>query len=372
MRHSSVSVLTIFVLVLLGACQNAPAPSPTLKIGVIASQTGVGSYLGQQELKGLQLAADEINAKGGVNGRKIELITEDSRADQAAAVTALSKLVDVDGVKFVIGDSWTTTTFSIVPVANQKGVLLLSPIATLDSLRQDDLFFRTMSVTQDMMIPLADYAYDVLHARRVAILRSDTPFGAEHARDFKEAFEARGGKVVGDEKVDQNAQDVRSELNKLAATQPDTVFNVLAATLEGLGMKQAKELGINVTWLGAVGTETSVLLKNYGSFAEGIVYPYPYDVTSSDPNVQAFIRAYAQKYNETPDNTAANAYDALKVLAAGIEQAGDDPAKVKPVLLSLHDYPGGSGMLSFDENGDVKKQVIIKKVKNGAFVKVTD
>ncbi|MBI4146885.1 ABC transporter substrate-binding protein [Candidatus Woesearchaeota archaeon] len=356
-----------FILLLIGCTQK----EEVLQIGVIASLDGVGSYFGQQEVRGVELALEELNANGGVRGKRVELVIENSKTEQTTAVTSLNKLVGIDGVKFVIGDSWATTTFPLVPVATENNIVLISPIATLDELSQDDFFFRTMPITKDMVVPLADYAYNRMGVRKAGVILSETPFGREHARDFRAAFEKLGGRIVGEEFIDMNGQDVRSELSKLKSHDPDVVFNLHSAGIMGVVLKQAAEVGLDVKWLGAVGTENAILIKEYSALAEGIVYPYPYDANSELPSVRSFIDAYQKKYGELPDNTAANSYDALKILAAAIEQAGEDPVAVKHALLSFKDYPGGSGLLTFDKNGDVKKEIFIKTVRNGKFVKVS-
>jgi len=205
--------LLILMMVILAGCTDQTVIEP-LKIGVIATLTGLGSFQGQQAVNGLELAKEEINAAGGINGKPLELIIEDSKTESAAAVTALNKLIEVDNVKFVIGDSWTSTTPPLVPVSNEKGVILISPIASLDSLASDDFFFRTMPSAKSMMDALADYAYKQ-GLRRVGILHQQTAFGVEHASDFKSAFEKLGGQVVDVESVDVKANDFRTELGKM-------------------------------------------------------------------------------------------------------------------------------------------------------------
>jgi len=366
-------IAIMFVLALVGCTAPAGevASQPVLKIGVIGSLTSVGAFFGQQEIKGLELAKDEINANGGVNDKMIELVIEDSKTDPAASVTALQKLINVDGVEFVIGDSWTSTTAVLVPIANANEILMISPISALDDQSQDDLFFRTMPVIEDLTAPLADYAYNVMGIRNVGVLFTDTPWGVEHTRDFKLAFEKLGGRIVGEERFDLNAIDVRSELTKLGAQNPDAILNIGASGPNlGIPIRQAQELGINVKWLTSVAAENAPLVKEYGELVSGLTYPYPYDINSNLPSVQTFIASYKAKYNETPDNTAANSYDALKVLATAIEQSGEDPLEVKKAILAMKDFPGGSGLLSFDQNGDVKKEILIKQVKGGKFVRI--
>jgi len=127
---------------------------------------------------------------------------------------------------------------------------------------------------------------------------------------------------------------------------------------------------MNAQWLGGFGSETASLLKEYAAISEGLTYPYPYDLNSELPSVRAFIAAYQTKYGELPDNSAANAYDALKVLSVAIAQSGESPVNVKSALVGIQNYAGGSGLLSFDANGNVQKEILIKQVKDGKFVRV--
>lgn len=362
--------LVIIGLILFFALKGT-SEEKTVKIGVIGTLTGVGSYHGQQETKGLEMAKDEINSDGGINGKLIELVYEDSGSDAKKAVSALQKLINVDEVKWVIGDSWVTTTAAMVPLANEKQVIMISPIAQLDSLSQDDYFFRTIPNTRDMIKPLAKYAYHNMSARKVGIIKTDTPFGFEHAKDFKEEFEALGGKIVGDETIGLTQSDVRTELSKINEKNPDTIFDLHASGASiGLLIKQAKELGINVSYLASFGAENDPLLKQYGEVSEGLVYAYPYDLNSEDQGIRDFVEGYKQRYSELPDLTAADSYDALKVLSYAINKAGEDTKKIKAELLSIQDYYGGSGTLSFDSNGDVKKPIIIKSIRNKSFVRI--
>lgn len=348
-------------------------PKGTIKIGVIATLTGVGAYQGQQELRGLELARDEINMKGGINGKLIEFIIEDSKADPKEAVRVFQKLISVDNVTFIIGDSWSSTTVALVPLANENNVILISPLTLLNELSHDDYFFRTIPAVQNMMEPLARHAYESLESRRVGILRQQTPFGVEHAQYFKAAFEKLGGVVVGEESFPLSQTDVRTEITKLKSSNPDTILN-LHGTGPVLGslMKQAKELGLDVKWISSFGAQNIPLVKEFGTVVEGLDYPYPYDGDANSESIRDFNRQYQERFNELPDLTAANSYDALMVLAHGIETSGGNTLNVKQELLKIKDYHGASGVFSFDHNGDVKKPIIIKQIRDGKFVKVSE
>lgn len=374
MKRYTFPLIILVVLVVGAVLTILPEKSKgTIKIGVIATLTGVGAYQGQQELRGLELARDEINLKGGMNGKLLEFVIEDSKADPKEAVRAFQKLVSVDGVKFVIGDSWSSTTVALVPLANEHKVILVSPLALLNELSKDDYFFRTIPAVQEMMDSLAQFAYESLESRRVGVLRQQTPFGIEHAQYFKEAFEKLGGKVVGEEGFPLSQTDVRSEITKIKVVNPDTILN-LHGTGPILGnlMKQAKELGVNVKWISSFGAQNAPLVKEFGETVEGLTYPYPYDGDSDIGSIRTFNAQYQKRFNELPDMTAANSYDALMALVFAVERAGEKISKVKQELLNTNAYHGASGEFSFDQNGDVEKPIIIKQIQSGRFVKVSE
>lgn len=364
-------IAMILIILLLGSLSGCIKEPETIKIGVIGVMTGFGAYYGNQELKGLELAKEEINSAGGINGKKIELVIEDSAASPNKAVSAIKKLISIDKVKYVIGDSWVSTTAAIVPITNNNKVILISPLALLDELSEDDYFFRTIPNTKDFMKPLAEYAYKNMGARKVGIIQQQTSYGVEHTRDFTHYFEKLGGKVVGVEPVQITQKDVQTELLKLKSKNPDTILNLHAssATL-GMVMKKAKELGIETKWIASFGAENAPLIKEYSDSAEGLVYPYPYNPNSNKLGAKKFVIDYLKKHGEMPDMSSANSYDCLKLLAEAIEK-GDSPETVKKHLLTIKDYQGGSGTISFDKNGDAKKQIFLKTIKDGKFVKIS-
>lgn len=375
-KFSIIALAAAAIAITLTGCQTSnivgQQPSPEkIKIGVISTMTGVGSYYGQQQTRGLELAQEEINKNGGINGRQIEFVYEDSATDPKTAVSAFQKLIGVDKAKYVIGDSWNTTAAALAPVASEQKVILISPVASLNSLSLDDMFFRTVPSVDYLMKPLAEYAYNDLKSKKIGALVQKTPFGTEHLDSFKKYFNKLGGQIVAEEGFDLTSKDVRAEISKVKAKRPDTILNLHAAgPMLGLLMKQAKELGVKAKWITSYGAENANLIKEYKTEVEGLIYPYFYSTDDNSTSSRDFVSAYKQKHNELPDFTAAGAYDALKILALAISRAGDDPLAVKQELLKIKDYDGASGKLSFDKNGDVQKNIIIKQIKNGAFIKI--
>lgn len=345
----------------------------TINIGVVATITGVGSYQGQQELRGLQLAVDEINANNRINGKKVNLIIEDSQVNNEVATKAINKLIEVDKVKYVIGDSWSSTTEVIVPIINKNKIILISPITTLDALSKEDYFFRTIPTTKEMMNLLANYAYNDMNIRTLGILRQNTLFGFEHSTDFKIVFEKLGGKIIGDESFALTDNDLRAEITKIKDMNPDAIFNLHATgPMLGLLMKQAQELGVNVKWIGSWGSENGKLVKEYGSIVNDLTYAYPFELDLSNVKTKKFVDSYEQKYNELPDLTVASSYDSLYLIVKAIELCNNNTDCAKQQLENTKNFDGVSGNIAFDKNGDVIKPIIIKEIKDGKFVKVSN
>lgn len=368
-------VILILVIAIIGFNSSSTGllslggPTETLKIGIVATQTGVGAYHGEQEIKAVNLAVEEINAKGGINGKKIELIVEDSQSVPKEAVNAVNKLVNTDKVKFIVGDCWNDTTISFMQMTNDNKVIVVAPNVNLDQVSKDDYLFRLAPKTKDMMEVLANYAYNDLKLRKVGVILPGTSFSQEHLDDFTESFEKLGGTVVS-QKITPGATDTRAELSYLKSQNVDAVLDLQFSALVGAMIKQGKELGMNVVWLSHYGAETNVLITDYKSVSDGLIYPYIYDTENKNSQAQSFIEKYKAKYNEYPDSTAANSYDSIMVLAKAIEKAGENTDKVKAELENTKNYQGVSGIFSFDKNGDVQKKVILKQVQDGKFVKI--
>lgn len=349
-----VVAVIIVLFVLMGVYSIYPSAGPSddeevIRIGVIGPLSGNFAYFGIQEQRGIELAAKQINN----NHRNIELIYEDSVADPKNSVNAFNKLTNVDRVSFVLGDAWGGSTVPLVPLANEKRMILISPIATQNFLSEDDYFYRTIPTVDGMMIALAEYAYHDLSLRKIAILEGQNSYGLDHATSFKKSFESLGGEVVSRELIQLTETDVRTQLVKLNSKNPDAILNLGGGELFGLYIAQAIELGIDTTWLGHVGTENAPFLENYGSVSDRIYYPHPFNVDDVEDD---FVDLFEEEYGERPNMVALNAYLALNILYEAIETVGEDSDDIKAYLDASEE---------FDENGDVKQTIYIKTIRNG-------
>jgi branched-chain amino acid transport system substrate-binding protein len=336
----------------------------TIDIGVIGTLTGPGQYFGEEQLRGLTIALEEINLQGGIDGRKVNLVIEDSKTDIKEAINAANKLIRFDNVKYIIGDTWNFTTYAILPIINENQVLLISTTENMDQSTADDYYFRLLPKVSDLVEEIARYMYYQEDSKRVGIVQDLTDFGKEHTTAFVREFKRLGGEVIIIEEAEIFSKDTRTQLLKVKEKNPDTIFSMRSGTQTGLLMKEPKELGIEVKWFSQYGTQNNPIIKSYGEVIEGIFFPYPKEDFDA-----GFEKKYRDKYNEIPNIFAANAYDALYILKEAIESVGENTDKVKEYLLSL-EYNGASGKISFDQFGDVKKEIVIKSVKNEEFVLV--
>jgi branched-chain amino acid transport system substrate-binding protein len=360
--------LVVIIMIIGFGLLNKPAEGE-IKIGVIASLTGPGAYFGEQFVNGLQMALADINAKGGINGQKVSLIIEDSKTDNTTALTVAKKLIEIDGVKVILGDSWNGTTLTILPYTTEKKIILISPNSSLDVFTKDDYMFRLIPTTAELVKPLASYLKDS-GVRTVAFARVTAAFTQEHYTDFKVEFEKIGGSVVADEQFASPGLDVRSELTRIKPKNPDVIFDIHnSGPSIGLLIAQANQLGIKAQYVSTWATENGALLKQYPKEIEGIIYPFMYNESDS-----AMSKSFADRVREigkTADFYIASGYDILNVVTKSITKVGaDNTDKIKQALLEIKDFDGASGKFGFDSNGDVTRNIFMKTVKDGAFTKI--
>lgn len=347
--------------------------SEDFAVGVVAPLTGDNAKYGESAKRGLELGVDELNASGGVRGKKIRLILEDSQGVPQKGVTAFQKLITVDRVPVVIGDLLSTSTLAIAPIAERNRVVLLSPTSSAPKITDaGDYIFRNVASDVFEGRVVADAAVDRLGVKRVAVISVNNDYGAGMVEVFRTRFKERGGTIVIEETYAQNASDFRTQLTKIADAKPEALYMVGYREL-GQVLKQAADLGLKTKFLSNVLFEDPEILKIAGPTAEGVIYSSrAYDPESKDPIIRAFVDAYKARYSDTPDVFAAYSYDAVKILALAVEKNGFTSDGIKSGLYSIQQFPGVCGLTSFDENGDVFQPAFLRTVRNGKFVWLED
>lgn len=353
-----------------GVSCKSPSQASVVKIGLMGPLTGDAAVYGVNPKKGAELAIDEINANGGVNGKKLELIAEDSKCDPKEAVNAINKLVNVNEVKFIIGGMCSSETLAAAPIAEQNQVIMVSPVSTNYKVSQaGDYIFRTVPSDALQGKKAAQVAASRGFRKAAVFYVNTNDYGPGLEMVFKEEFTELGGEVIISEGHAVGAPDFRTELAKIKSAKPDVLFLASQMPAISLVIRQAKELGIECPIIGTETMQDEKFVEATGNASEGILFTSfaEYD----GPEAVAFMAKYQQKYGEEKGIYSNYAYDALQALAKAMASCENplDSVCVKAELYQS-DFTGATGGVRFDANGDPQgKGFAVFKIEDGKFVK---
>jgi branched-chain amino acid transport system substrate-binding protein len=362
-----VVVILIVVMVSRGGSNN----TGPIKIGFIGPLTGSASSIGQNAQSAVEVAVDQVNSAGGINGRPLQVIYEDGQCSGAPSSSAASKLINVDKVSAILGGACSGETMAFTQIAEQANMPVLSYCSSNPAITNaGDYIFRDYPSDNYQGTYAANYLYNTLGKKKVAIFYSKTDWANGIKQVFTGAFTKLGGQIVADEGFSQNSTDVRTSVAKIKAANPDAIY-FLGYTAETLvALKQSQEGGLKVsTWLGGDAWDDPKLWPAVGPYGEGMKYV----VISSNPT-NAFKVAMAQKVGSGEiDTCSPPAYDGLKILAQVMAKVGTDPVAIKTALYSV-DYTGGvsASDIQFDQNGDLKTaNYTVNVIHNGVASSTT-
>lgn len=367
----AIAVVVIGIIAIMGG-----SGSDTVKIGVLQPLTGDAASYGESELRAIQVAVDEINVKGGVLGKNIELIVEDGKCDPQAGGTAAQKLVNVDGVKIIIGGACSGETLAASKVTEPAKVILLSPSASSPKVTEaGDFVFRTYPSDALAGKIAASYAYREIKARKAAIVSELTDY-AQGLRDvYKSSFAALGGKIVADETYTTGDTDFRTQILKIKNAKPDVIYVIPQTVTPGLAIfKQLRENKVSVAFTTAEVLLDRQAVKDNKDVLEGVIGVEPAIDWDGNSKAHGFREAHRLKFKDVdPGSFAANAYDAVylvkEALEATIASGEIDAEKVRDWLYAVKNWPGAVGPFTMDKNGDPLIGESIRKIVSG---EVTD
>lgn len=360
-------------LLLLAGCAPKDASAPeTIKIGNFAAISGKDATFGQSSTKATKLAIDEINAAGGVLGKKLELLLEDTQSKPGEAATVVKKLITRDKVVALIGEMTSSRSIEGASVAQSLKIPVLSPSATNPQVTATgDYIFRACFIDPFQGKVLARVAREKMNAKRAAILSSvSSAYSNGLATVFRTEFPAGGGTIVSDQKFAEGDKDFKAQLTAIRAEKPDAIFVPAYYTEVGLIARQARELGITCPLFGGDGWEAPELVSIAGDAVEGCYYSTHYSAESPAPKVQSFVKAYRDKYDGvTPDGMAALGYDSAYILVDAIRRAGStDAAKIRDALAATKNFDGVTGHIDMDKDRNASKPAAVLKIQGGKFV----
>jgi branched-chain amino acid transport system substrate-binding protein len=376
------TILALIALVLVGCAPQpaateapaqpaeteAPAAAEPLKIAVLAPLSGSNPTFGVSTRDGALLAIEEWNAKGGVLGRQIEAVVEDSQCEADPAVNAANKVVNQDKVHYIVGEVCSKASIPISEIADAAGVVQISPTSTNPSVtvKQDGTtkpyIFRACFIDPFQGTVMAKFAMEKGYKTAFIMFDQGNDYVRGLAEFFEKAFTEAGGTIVGKETYTSQDTDFSAILTKVADTQAEVLFLPDYYPIVNLVGAQAKDKGVTSVMMGGDGWDSADLDV---AAADGGFYSNHYDPGDTRPIVQDWVKNYQTKFGSVPDALATLSYDATNLLLAAIEKAGvDDPAVVKDVLAALQ-YDAVSGNITFDAQHNPVKSAAVISVADG-------
>ena len=340
-----------------------------IKIGEIEPLTGKEAAFGQSSHRGVQMALDEINARGGVLGRPLVIVAEDNQSKPGDSATIAKKLVSRDKVVAILSGGTSSACLEAAPICQAAHVPFVATTATAPEVTEKrDYIFRNCFIDPFQGAVLAKFALTTLKAKRVAMITSvNTPYSVGLSKVFRERFTALGGEIVAENKYSEGDKDFRAQLTAIRASAPDAIAATGFYTESALICKQARELGLNCPIFGGDGWEAPELIEIGGKAVEGTFYASHYSSESTAPEVRDFVKKYRERFSgETPDSMAPLAYDAALIVADAIARAGTtDGPKLRAALAATKDFPGVTGRTTIDAQRNASKSAVMLIVKNG-------
>jgi len=361
----------VFMLSSLAAVSGcAKKDSGTILIGGLAPLTGEIAVYGNSVKNAATMAFDEINAAGGVLGKKIDYKVYDEKGDSAEAVNAYNKLIDEKMVA-LLGDVTSKPSIAVAELAAKDGILMLTPTASAPGVtKPGNNIFRVCFLDPFQGAAMATFAADSLKAKNVAVLyNTSDDYSQGLAASFKTQAETLGLNVINYEGYGADDKDFKSQLTKIASSNPDALFVPDYYAKDALIATQARGAGITAPILGADGWDgvlTSVDASNIGVLND-VYFSNHYSVQDTSEKVKAFVKNYTAKFGEAPNALAALAYDAAYMMADVIKTAGSTDSKALIKAMAAIKYEGVTGTIQYAGSGDPVKSVTIIRIVDGKY-----
>jgi branched-chain amino acid transport system substrate-binding protein len=350
-----------------GGDTNNGATGDTIKVGMYVDLSGATSSFGQSTKKGIELAVEEINAAGGVNGKKIQLLTEDDQGRPEQAKTVVQKLISQDKVQAVLGEVASTNSLAAAPVAQEAKIPMITPSSTNPKVTEvGDYIFRVCFLDDFQGSSIARFAYNNLNAKTAAIFGDvNSDYSKGLTEFFEKEFTSLGGKVIDKQAYTQNDTDFKGQLTNIRQKNPDVIYIPGYYGEVGIIAKQARELGMNMPLLGGDGWDSPKLWELGGDALKNSYITNHYSIDDPSPKVQNFVKAFKAKYNgETPDSLAALAYDSAYILADALKRAGSsDPKQLRDAIAATKGYDAVTGTISINDKRNADKSAVVLEVK---------
>lgn len=359
-----IALLTVAVLPLLSL-----RASDEIPVGEYASLTGASASFGQSSHKGTELAFEEINAAGGVLGKKLKLITEDDQSQAGQPATIVRKFISQDKVVAVLGEVASSKSLEAAPICQQSKIPMISPASTNPKVTEvGDYIFRICFIDPFQGTVVSKFARGKGWKKIAVLTDVKQDYSVGLTEFFVKDILANGGEIVREQKYSTGDKDFKPQLTSIKAAQPDAIFVPGYYGEVALIAKQARLLGIKVPLLGGDGWVGDSLLKVAGKSLDGSFFSSHFSADDKSPKVQNFVSKFKAKYGETPDDMAALGYDSAYILADAIKRAGTtESAALRDAIAATKGFDAVTGTITLDANRNATKSAVILAIENGGY-----
>jgi branched-chain amino acid transport system substrate-binding protein len=393
MRSALAAVLTSCALALVACEKKASAPPPppspasgggtaaapagggtpgvtgdTILIGEVGSLTGSEATFGISTRNAIELAIREVNAAGGVKGKKIEVRVYDNQSKPEEAAQAANRLINQDNVLMILGEVASSNSMAMAEKAQPARVPMISNASTNPKVTEiGDYIFRVCFIDPFQGYVMAKFAHDNLKLNKVAVLRD---LGSAYSQGLADVFERKftemGGKIVARETYTKGSTDFRSQLTAIKRASPDAIYIPGYYNDVGLIARQARELGVTAKLMGGDGWDSEKLFELGGAAIEGSYFSNHYSPDDPNPRIQKFIADYKAAFGGVPDALAALGYDAAMVAVDAIKRAPSfDRAAIRDAIAQTKNFPGVTGTITLDDKRNATKPAVVLEVGKG-------
>jgi branched-chain amino acid transport system substrate-binding protein len=368
-------VVTVMALVLsmaAGGCTGGTPKSAAeteIVLGLAAPMTGNLAHIGTQFREGVDLAVEEINAAGGVNGKKLTVLVMDDKGDPKEAANVAQKLASDPKVKAVIGHYSSSACFAGIPIYDKANLTMITPSASHPELTHGSKYAFKMWTSFTVYAPkLADLTVTELGKKNVAVIYVYNDWGIGSKNAFVSRVKQLGGTMVAEEVFYDGDKDFRTQLTKIKSRNPDVLMIYAYYTEGALVVQQARGLGLDVQLIGSGTFYEKEFVRLAGDDAEGMFIVTEFVTDDPRPSVQNFVKKYQAKYpGKEPGNYQGNSYDIVYLLTEAVKKAGTDRAAIRDALAATKDYAGVTGTISFTDEREVVKSQVFLKLENGQW-----
>lgn len=353
----------------------------TIKVGAILGVTGPAAFLGAPEAKTLEMLTEQINQKGGIKGRKVELIIKDSGASPEKAVSFAKQLIEEEKVFAIIGPSTSGETMKIKTIAEEGKTILLSCAAAEAIVNPIAKYvFKTPQKDSYAVIKIFEQMKK-MKISKIGVLSSNTGFGKAGKEQIEKLAPEHGIQIIANEVYDKEATDLTAVVTKLKAASVQAFINWSIEPAQAIVIKNARQIGLDVPIFQSHGFGNIQYVKAAGPAADGVIFPagrllIADSLPKTDkqkPVLEKYKKDYESRYKEDVSTFGGHAYDAFMILVAAVEKAGPDKEKVRDAIENMKDFVGTGGIFNFspqDHNGLDLSSFEMMTVKKGKFVQL--